>query len=144
MWQSMAYLRLATVSAALLACSPLAADTLLIGNKGENTVSFVDLESGQERARVSTGSAPHEIAISPNGKQAAVVAYGGTTLDIFDVRKAALVKRIVAGNVVIDHEHVTRTFPEGTGKIELVAIYEIQDGKIARAWFILGAKTLDA
>ena len=62
MWQSMAYLRLATVSAALLACSPLAADTLLIGNKGENTVSFVDLESGQERARVSTGSAPHEIA----------------------------------------------------------------------------------
>jgi len=57
---------------------------------------------------------------------------------------AALVKRIVAGNVVIDHEHVTRTFPEGTGKIELVAIYEIQDGKIARAWFILGAKTLDA
>jgi len=55
---------------------------------------------------------------------------------------AKLIKRIVAGNVVIDHEHVTRTFPEGPGKIELVAIYEVQDGKIARAWFILGAKTL--
>ena len=31
---------------------------------------------------------------------------------------ARLVKRIVAGNVVIDHELVSRTFPEGTGRIE--------------------------
>jgi hypothetical protein len=56
---------------------------------------------------------------------------------------ARLVKRIVAGNVVIDHEHVTRTFPEGRGKIELVAIYEVQNDKIVKAWFILGAKILD-
>jgi hypothetical protein len=56
---------------------------------------------------------------------------------------ALLVKRIVAGNIVIDHEQVTRSFPEGAGKIELVAIYEVQHGKIAKAWFILGAKTLD-
>jgi hypothetical protein len=55
-----------------------------------------------------------------------------------------LIKRIVSGNTVIDHEQVTRTFPEGPGQIELVAIYEVQDGKIARAWFILGAKMLDA
>jgi hypothetical protein len=33
---------------------------------------------------------------------------------------ARLIKRIVMGQVVIDHEEVTRTFPEGTGKIELV------------------------
>ena len=56
---------------------------------------------------------------------------------------ALLVKRIVAGHVVIDHEEVTRTFPEGTGKIELVAIYEVQNGRIANAWFIFGARTLD-
>ena len=56
---------------------------------------------------------------------------------------AQLVKRIVAGNIVIDHEQVTRTFPEGAGKMELVAIYEVQHGKIAKAWFILGAKTID-
>jgi hypothetical protein len=57
---------------------------------------------------------------------------------------AQLVKRIVAGNTVIDHEQVTRTFPEGPGKIELVAIYEVQNETIAKAWFIFGAKTLDA
>jgi hypothetical protein len=56
---------------------------------------------------------------------------------------AKLINRIVVGNTVIDHEHVTRTFPEGPGKIELVAIYEVQNEKIARAWFIPGAKTLD-
>jgi putative hydrolase of HD superfamily len=56
---------------------------------------------------------------------------------------ARLLKRIVMGPVVIDHEEVTRTFPEGTGKIELVAIYEVHDGKIATARFIFGRKTLD-
>jgi hypothetical protein len=56
---------------------------------------------------------------------------------------AQLVKRIVAGNVVIDHELVTRTFPEGLGTIELVAIYEVRNERIAKAWFISGAKKLE-
>ena len=56
---------------------------------------------------------------------------------------ARLIRRIVMGQVVIDHEEVTRTFPEGTGKIELIAIYEVRDGKIATARFIYGSKTLD-
>ena len=46
---------------------------------------------------------------------------------------ARLIRRIVMGQVVIDHEEVTRTFAEGTGRIELVAIYEVRDGKFARA-----------
>ncbi len=56
---------------------------------------------------------------------------------------ARLLRRIVMGQVVIDHEEVTRTFPEGTGKLELVAIYEVRDGRIATARFISGPKTLD-
>lgn len=56
---------------------------------------------------------------------------------------ARLVRRIVVGQVVIDHEEVTRTFPEGTGRLELVAIYEVRDGRIATARFIFGKKTLD-
>lgn len=57
---------------------------------------------------------------------------------------AQLFKRIVSGNIVIDHEIVTRTFPEGTGKIELVAIYEVKNARISKAWFISGEKTLDS
>lgn len=55
---------------------------------------------------------------------------------------AHLLHRTVLGNKVIDHEEVTRTFPEGPGKIELLAIYEVQDGKIAKAWFLSGDKIL--
>lgn len=58
--------------------------------------------------------------------------------------QAALLKRIVAGAVVVDHEKVTRTFPEGAGEVELVMIYEVKEGRIARAWSIAGAKTIFA
>jgi hypothetical protein len=57
---------------------------------------------------------------------------------------AQLVKRIVCGNIVIDQEIVSRTFPEGAGRIELVAIYEVKNDRIAKAWFISGEKTLDS
>jgi hypothetical protein len=56
---------------------------------------------------------------------------------------AVLLHRAVAGNVVVDHEKITRTFPEGPGTIEIVCIYEVRQGRIAKAWFIYGAKTLD-
>ena len=57
---------------------------------------------------------------------------------------AKLLQRAVMGNVVIDHEEVTRRFAEGPGKIELVAIYEVREGKIRSASIVLGAKTLGA
>ncbi len=58
--------------------------------------------------------------------------------------RARLIRRIVMGASVIDHEEVTRTFPEGAGRIELIANYEVREGKIANARFISGAKTLDS
>jgi len=57
---------------------------------------------------------------------------------------ATLRHRMVLGNTVVDHELVTRTFPEGQGTIELVMIYEVQEGRIAKVWSIAGRKTLDA
>lgn len=56
---------------------------------------------------------------------------------------AALLGRTVMGNMVVDHEEVSRTFPEGKGKIRLLMIYEVREGKIAKAWSIAGEKTLD-
>ena len=55
---------------------------------------------------------------------------------------AVLLKRIVAGAIVVDHEKVTRTFPEGPGEVELVMIYEVKAVRIARAWSITGSKTI--
>lgn len=65
----------------------VAAPVLLVGNKGEDTLSFIDLPSGKELARLPTGKWPHEIAVSPDGRRAAVVAYGGASVDLFDVPK---------------------------------------------------------
>jgi len=55
---------------------------------------------------------------------------------------AKLVHRIIAGDTVVDHEIVTRTFPEGPGTLELVLIYEVRNGRITKAWSIPGDKRL--
>lgn len=83
-----------TAALAVLISTPAIADTLLVGNKNENTVSFIDLRSGNEQVKVPSGNAPHEIAISPDGRQAAVVAYGATSLDILDITGRRVLKRI--------------------------------------------------
>ncbi len=56
--------------------------------------------------------------------------------------RATLVKRIAVGNMVVDQEIVDRTFPEGLGRVDVIAIYEIADGKIAKAWFKVGRPML--
>lgn len=79
---------LAALAALLLAPDRAAAEAgeiLLVGNKGEDTLSFVDLATGRELGRAQTGRMPHEIAVSPDGRQAAVVSYGGRSIDIFDI-----------------------------------------------------------
>ena len=57
---------------------------------------------------------------------------------------ARLLQRVVMGNIVIDHELVTRSFPEGTGTVHMVAIYEVVDGKIVSASVQVSDQRLDA
>lgn len=71
-----------------------AAQTLIVGNKSEDTISLIDYASGQERARLPTGPQPHEATLSPDGARAAVVAYGGESIDIVDIAAAQIVERI--------------------------------------------------
>jgi YVTN family beta-propeller protein len=87
-----------TLSIMLTAAAPVGAQgTLLVGNKGEDSLSFVDLASGCERRRVPTGRMPHEVAISPKGDRAAVVAYGGRIIEMFDLATARRVGTIDLG-----------------------------------------------
>lgn len=77
-----------TLTAALalaIMAQPAAAETLIVGNKAENTVSFIDLETGREAVRQPTGEMPHEVAVSPDGRAAFVVNYGTTKIDLFSV-----------------------------------------------------------
>ncbi|AOB32807.1 hypothetical protein AKI39_21795 [Bordetella sp. H567] len=55
-----------------------------------------------------------------------------------DALHARLVNRIVVDDLVVDQEVVTRTFPDGVGDIDVVAIYRVTAGKISHAWFKFG------
>jgi hypothetical protein len=55
---------------------------------------------------------------------------------------AQLIRREAFGNVVIDHEDVTRTFPEGPGRVEMVCVYVVEKGLIQSASFAMGPQTL--
>lgn len=100
---------------------------LLVGNKGENTLSFIDLQSGREIARRSTGDQPHEIAISPDGRLAAVVSYGGQTIDIFQIAAMDRIETVSLaparrphGIMWLDDGRIIAT-TEGTDNITIVS-----------------------
>jgi YVTN family beta-propeller protein len=80
----------------------LQADTLVVLNKSEATASLIDLASGEVRATLATGSAPHEAATSPDGRLALVGNYGsrdkpGSSLTVIDVPGAKVLKTIDLG-----------------------------------------------
>lgn len=66
-----------------------------------------------------------------SGKEAMRKSYGKYFENNPDV-KAQIAKRIVQGDMVIDHEMVTAT----RLNFKAIAIYQIKEGKIARVWFI--------
>lgn len=76
---------------------------LLIANKGEDSISFVDLATGRELARRETGPNPHEIAVAPDGRRVAVVSYGGEAIDIFDVAGRERIRTIDLGGNAAPH-----------------------------------------
>ena len=56
---------------------------------------------------------------------------------------ARLIQRLVMDTLVIDYEEVRRDFPEGPGTVELMAIYDVADGRIQSQIVKLGQQRLD-
>jgi len=92
--------------------------------------------------------APHaevlEFPAKPLMKGAAQIQEFYATKRFNDPRlHATVVKRIVMGNVVIDYEQIANTQPGGPGRMEAIAIYEVNEGKISKVTLIRGSSTLD-
>lgn len=51
---------------------------------------------------------------------------------------ARLLHRTSMENVVVDHELVTRTLPDGLATVEMLCIYEVHAGQIIKATFAIG------
>lgn len=76
--------------------------TLLVLNKSDNTVSFIDLSSKKVVATIPTGAGPHEVAVSPDDRIAVIANYGtgqqpGSTLTVIDVPGKRTIKTIDLG-----------------------------------------------
>jgi YVTN family beta-propeller protein len=88
--------------------SSLAAQTLLVGNKTDNTVDLIDLARGESRATLPTGAGPHEIAVAPGGTLAAISNYGsresrGSSITLIDLVAAEVVNTIELGEHTSPH-----------------------------------------
>jgi YVTN family beta-propeller protein len=72
---------------------------LLVVNKSSNSLSLVDPETGATMGTFDTGFAPHEVAVSLDGRLAYVTDYGtgnqpGNTLTVVDLESLAVVQTI--------------------------------------------------
>jgi len=73
--------------------------TLLVLNKGDSNLAFVDPSTLQVLAKIPTGNAPHEVAASTDGRIALVANYGtgpepGTTISIIAIADRKELKRL--------------------------------------------------
>src|SRR5260221_3093975 len=84
---------------ALLLSAAARASTLLVLNKLDSTLSFVDPVTSKVISTIPTGEAPHEVQVSADGRIALVANYGtagraGSTLSVIDVAARKEIKRL--------------------------------------------------
>jgi YVTN family beta-propeller protein len=90
---------------------------LLVLNKTENTMAIIDPVSLKVLGRVPTGTGPHEVIASADGKLAYVANYGnqqtlGNSISIIDIAARKEIKRVELGALFRPHGIV-----EAGGKI---------------------------
>jgi len=90
---------------------------LLVANKGDQTLSIVDVTAGRQLAAVAEdGKTGHEVAVSPDGRRAFVPIYGssgvgqpgsdGQLIRVIDVPSRAIIGTIDFGKGVRPHKPV--------------------------------------
>lgn len=77
--------------------------TLFVANKRGNTLSKIDLDTGEEVLRKESCTNPHELATSPDGKHVALACYGGRMIEIFRTADLSLGARIQLGEGARPH-----------------------------------------
>lgn len=103
----MAFLRFVLVAAAGWLPALAFAAQLLVLNKSDATLSFIDPNSGRTEATIPTGEGPHEIELSADGKLAFATNYGarsdGNTICVIDVLARKELRRIDLGELSRPH-----------------------------------------
>jgi len=88
-----------TIILMLIFTTSIFAQNLIVLNKSENNAMIFDLRSDKLLAKIPTGEAPHEVAISPDKKFAIITNYGtrenpGNTLTLINLERLTVEKTI--------------------------------------------------
>src|SRR5262249_24953473 len=87
-----------TLLVLLVASAPTVAQNLLVLNKIDATLSIIDPATGKTVGTVPTGEAPHEAAVSTDGKLAFVANYGaqtpGNTISVIDLASKKELRKV--------------------------------------------------
>lgn len=142
--KKLAWSPLLSVLSLLLAAAASAAapsGTLLVLNKSDDTMSFIDLATNEVKATLPTGDAPHEVAVSDDGKTAVVTNYGdsgnpGKTLTVVDVPGKKVLRTIDLGTYSRPHGIVWLQGDEVAVTVEAskaLLIVGVNDGTVRHA-----------
>src|SRR5690349_4322934 len=123
-------------AASVCSAADLPNPALIVLVKGANELAIVEPTTLKILARVATGEAPHEVALSADGKTAFVSNYGartpGNSLSVIDLATQRETKRVDLGPVRRPHG-----MQESGGKVyftaeinRLVGRYDPQSGTV--------------
>ena len=135
-----------TLLVLLLCCSNAVAleGTLLVSNRYGGSISFIDLATRFEIARVPIGPViPHEVTVSPDGRRALTVEYGpdsrrGRHVILMDVPTATMVGRIDLGPD--SRPHTALFLPDGQQGVatmqdsDRLALFDLSSMKVVRTY----------
>jgi DNA-binding beta-propeller fold protein YncE len=106
--------------------------TLVVTNKSPSTATIIDVASGRIMGTLPTGSGPHEVVLSSDGRWAVVTDYGGPprkTLTVIDLATMRVARTIDLGQYTSPHgiaflpgDSVVAVTSESTGNVALVHI----------------------
>ncbi|MDX9847879.1 MAG: YncE family protein [Tenuifilaceae bacterium] len=115
---------------------------LIVSHKTDNTVYFINRETGYTLKVLETGLEPHEVEVSDDGTIAVVCNYGnrevaGNTLSVYDIKAAALLRTIDLGEHTRPHG---MQWIAGTQKMLVTAestnnllVVDVAKGQVERA-----------
>jgi DNA-binding beta-propeller fold protein YncE len=115
--------------------------TIIVANRGGDSVWLVDAATGDLRASIDTHIAPHEVAVSSDGRLAAITNYGdqrgpGNVVQLVDVATGALTHEITVegferlhGAAFLAGDSELALTSERTGEVVVVSV---TDGSLIR------------
>ena len=133
-----------TLAVLLVAVAPADAkkygDLLLICNKSDDTISFVETKEFKVIATTTTGRGPHEVIVSPNRKWAYVANYegDGNSLSVIDIERMKELKKIRIDPYRNPHGIVTskngkKLYATVEGSMAVIELDPIS-GQVSQSW----------